>query len=263
MAEEDSAENAWVVRPKPHEYNRLDEFLEDGLVAIGWPDYGDLSGYSKTDIREMIEGRHDWSPQKTGQVVGMINRFVNDIETGDFVLVPSGGNVYLGRIQTDYDFDENKSSDDTGYPHQRKVEWSFGGSAINRSSLPGKLHDSLKGRLTVFSADVDRVQNLSESELDFRERDRYNELQEEYLARLQEGELRGVHSASFEDLAVIVLENYFPNITRQSTTSDAEGDTDLKTDLPGGVTVRVQVKHFYPEKGELPIRSRLIPLCPR
>jgi len=247
--------NAWVVRPKPHGYNRLDEFLDQGIVAIGWPDYGNLTGYSKDEIRALIEDRHDWSPQKTGQVVGMINRFINEIEDADYVLVPSGGNVYLGRIKSDYYFQEDVASDDEGYPHQREVEWLFEGNAINRSSLPGKIHDSLKGRLTVFSADADRVKDLSESELDIRGRDRYGELQEEYLKRLRQGELRGVHSASFEDVAVTVLENYFPNITRQSTTSDPEGDTDLKTDLPGGVTVRVQVKHFYPDEGQLPVSA--------
>lgn len=253
MVQDQVSCNAWVVRPKPHGYNRLEEFLDQGIVAIGWPDYGDLSGYSKRDLEEFIDERHDWSPQKAGQVVGMIHKFLNKMEEDDFVLVPSGGNVYLGRIKTDYYFDKSKASDDTGYPHQRKVEWEFDGEAINRSSLPGKLHDSLKGRLTVFSADVERVKHLSASELDFRERDRYQELEEEYLERLQDGELRGVHASSFEDVAVTVLQNYFPNITRQSTTSDPEGDTDLKTDLPGGVTVRVQVKHFYPEKGDLPV----------
>ena len=255
MADTVRPDNAWVVRPKPHGYNRLDEFLDQGIVAIGWPDFGNLTDYSKDDIRDLIENRHDWSPQKAGQVVGMINRFVNNFEEADYVLVPSGGNVYLGQVRSDYYFDESAASDDEGYPHQREVEWLFDGNAINRSSLPGKIHDSLKGRLTVFSADAARVRELSKSELDIRGRDRYSDLQENYLKHLQQGKLRGVHSASFEDVAVTVLENYFPNITRQSTSSDPEGDTDLKTDLPGGVTVRVQVKHFYPDQGQLPVSA--------
>lgn len=255
MAQKTVGVNAWVVRPNPHGKNRLDEFLDQGIVAIGWPDYGDLSDHDKSDIQDYINERHDWSPQKTGQVVGMINRFVNKFSENDFVLVPSGGNVYVGRITSDYYFDKSVEGDDEGYPHQREVDWEYNGDAVNRSSLPGKLHDSLKGRLTVFSVDSDQVQNLFESELDTRDRDRYKELQEEYLERLQGGQLRWVNSVSFEDVVEVVLENYFPNITRQSTTSDPEGDTDLKTDLPGGVTIRVQVKHFYSDRGELPAKA--------
>lgn len=246
---------AWVVRPKPHGYNRLEEFKNQNIVAIGWPDFGDLSNFSKAEIRNLIEENYDWSSHKIGQTVGQINRFVNEFEPDDYVIVPSGGDVYLGRVQSNYYFDESVAGDDEGYPHQRKVEWEFDGSAIDRSSLPGKVYDSLKGRLTVFSLDAERVSRLKRSEVDVREGNQYAELQNEYIKKLEEGALRGVHSASFEDVARIVLAKYFPNITRQATTSDPDGDTDLKTDLPGGVTVRVQVKHFYPDQGNLPAKA--------
>ena len=36
-----------------------------------------------------------------------------------------------------------------------------------------------------------------------------------------------------------------------STTNSKEGDTDLETTLPGNIVVRVQVKYFYPQKGNL------------
>jgi len=48
-----------------------------------------------------------------------------------------------------------------------------------------------------------------------------------------------------------MLDNYFPGIQRLATTNSKEGDTDLLAELPGKVIVRVQVKHFYPELGEL------------
>lgn len=246
---------AWVVRPKPHGYNRISEFKNQEIVAIGWPRYGDLSEFDKSEIRDLIEESHDWSAHKVGQTVGQINRFINKFEQGDFVVVPSGGNVYIGRIETDYYFDNAVAGDDEGYPHQREVDWLFGGNAVDRSSLPGRLHDSLKGRLTVFSLDAELVSEVERSRVDLREGDRYAELQDEYLNQLQNGELFGINSASFEDAAQVVLDKYFPNLTRQSTRSDPEGDTDLRTDLPGGITVRVQVKHYYSEQGELPVNA--------
>lgn len=244
-----SSRNAWVVRPKPGGNNRIDEFRKCNLVGIGWLGDQDLSSIDKSGIRDRLEERHDWNAYKIGQATGQVNRFVNKMSEGDFVVVPSGGNVYLGYIRSDYRHASSPVAG--GLAHQRDVEWEFEGGAINRSTLPGKLQDSLKGRLTVFSVDADRVDQLLESEVDTRGRDPYAELEEEYLDRLQQGEIRGINSASFEDVVATVLDNYFPNITRQATTSDDEGDTDLKAELPGDVTVRVQVKHFYPESGNL------------
>jgi predicted Mrr-cat superfamily restriction endonuclease len=247
--------NAWAVRPKPHGYNRLEEFKHQNIVAIGWPDYGDLSNSSKSEIRDLIEENHDWSSRRIGQTVGQINRFVNGFEQGDYVIVPSGGDVYIGRVESEYYFDESVAGEDEGYPHQRKVKWKFDASAIDRSSLPGKVYDSLKGRMTVFSLDAERVSTLERPKVEIREGDQYAELQNGYIEKLEEGRLRSVNSASFEDVAQIVLDKYFPNITRQATTSDPDGDTDLKTILPGEVTVRVQVKHFYPDQGDLPAKA--------
>ena len=241
---------AWVVRPKPGGKNRIEEFRNDNIVAIGWLSDHDLSFASKSDIKGILGDRHDWNAYKLGQATGQVHRFVNKMSEGDFVLVPSGGYVYLGRIESDYEYDPDPPA--TGLAHQRTVKWELDGGAINRASLPGKLRDSLKGRLTVFTADVDQVEKLLESEVESSGSDPYVDLEEEYLARLQEGTIRWVNSASFEDAVAIVLDNYFPNITRQSKMSDPEGDTDLKAELPGGVTVRVQVKHYYADHGDLP-----------
>ena len=244
-----SSSNAWVVRPKPGNENRIEEFRDGTLVAIGWLSDQDLSSADKDEIRDRLDQRHDWNAYKLGQATGQVHRFVNKMEEGDFVVVPSGGNVYLGTIQSDYQYISSPIAD--GLAHQREVDWEFDGGAITRSSLPGKLQDSLKGRLTVFSVDADRVEKLRDSEADILEQDPYADLEEKYLDHLRKGELRGIHSVSFEDAVGIVLDNYFPNIQREATTSDKEGDTDLKAELPGDVTVRVQVKHFYPERGEL------------
>ena len=244
--------NAWVVRPKPHGTNRLDEFLEDNFIAIGWPSVGNLTEDNKSDIRSRLHEEKDWSNQKIGTALGQIDRFVNKIAVDDRVLVPAGGDIYVGKVTSGYRWDPDLRSDDEVYPHYRRVEWLFDGKAVSRSSLPGRLHDSLKGRLTVYSVDGERVEEMVNSELVVSERDRFGDLQEEYLERLQDGDIPGINANSFEGSVVrTVLDNYFPSITREATTSDETGDTDLLAELPGEVTVRVQVKHFYPDKGTL------------
>lgn len=48
-----------------------------------------------------------------------------------------------------------------------------------------------------------------------------------------------------------LLSIYFPALRRLATTSSDLGDTDLYTELPGDVKIRVQVIHFYPKDGDL------------
>ena len=240
--------NAWVVRPNPGG-DRLQEFRTDEMVAIGWPSLGDLTQAEKSDIRQGLKDSYDWNNYKVGQNTGQINRFVNEMEVGDHVLVPSGGNIYFGKIDSEYYFDSNVAEE--GYPHQRDVKWEFNGDAIDRSSLPGQLHDSLKGRLTVFSTNADLIEEVDHQDSVTEGADRYTQLQNQYLKKLRAGELHGIQSSSFEDAVNTVLDNYFPGISRQATTSDENGDTDLKADLPGGITVRVQVKHYYSDQGKL------------
>ncbi|WP_317176034.1 restriction endonuclease [Halomontanus rarus] len=243
--------DAWVVRPKPHGTNRLNEFLEGEIVAVGWPSLSDLSTYTKRDIREQIKDIYGQSSHELGQNTGQINRFVNEMSVDDLVLVPSGGNIYLGKIQGQYEFVEERASDEEGYPHQRKVEWCHGGAAIDRSSLPGKLHDTLKGRLTVFSADYSLANQLKEEEASKQDVDPYVEVESDYLERLQAGELNGMIDSNFEKAARLVLREYYPTITNVAGSVNPEGDTDLLAESPGGVTVRVQVKHYYTDRGKL------------
>ena len=200
--------DAWVVRPKPHGIDRLEQFIEHDIVAIGWPGVGDLTGVSKSDIRARIEANYDGSAHKLGQAVGQVDRFVNKIATDDYVLVPTGGDVYIGMVKSGYSW----RPEDAG----------------------------------------DCVAEFVDSEPHVSEHDRFSELQQEYLDRLQDGDIPGINSNSFEGAVVAtVLDNYFPSINRQATSSDDSGDTDLMAELPGDVTVRVQVKHFYMDRGEL------------
>lgn len=242
---------AWVVRPKPHGINRLDEFLNQDIVAVGWPRMGDLESHSRGDIKSRLREVYDQSSHELGQNTGQIDRFVNSMAIGDLVLVPSGGNVYLGEINGEYNFVEERAADSEGYPHQRDVTWHHDGAPISRSSLPGKLYDTLKGRLTVFSANYSLTADLKDRDVVGEKEDPYAELQTVYLDRLQSGELDGMVDSNFEEAAQLVLSEYYPSINNVTGVNDPEGDTDLIAESPGGVTIRVQVKYYYTAQGEL------------
>lgn len=69
---------------------------------------------------------------------------------------------------------------------------------------------------------------------------------------MNEGKIKGLNSNKIEDICQILLNQFFPGITRLGTNNTkGSGDTDLKATLLGGIVVRVQIKHFYEKYGQL------------
>ena len=138
---------AWVVRPYPHHIYRMQEFLDENMIAIGWPGIGDLSDLiSREDFKEALR-TPDSSPGELGQATGNLFRFVRELEPADYVLVPDDrrGDVYFGVVTSDYMYvvdDEERSC-----PHQRNVNWK---NSVPRQLLTGGNWSALRGRLTVF-----------------------------------------------------------------------------------------------------------------
>ncbi|MGB8656835.1 MAG: restriction endonuclease [Candidatus Zixiibacteriota bacterium] len=230
----------------------MKEFLVGNLVAIGWPYIGNLVGKNREQIKQALQTFYSYSSnQSLGQAVGIINRFVNEMQIEDYVVVPDGPVVFVGYVQSDYRYDNSKDNDTDGYPHQREVEWLNEKRAIPRSVLTGRVFDSLKGQQTLFATYHQDISDIVKTQKHLFSCQNYLDLKIEYLDKLQKGILSGVNSSRFEESVRTVLNRYFPGLTRLATTNSQQGDTDLKTTLPGNLVVRIQVKHFYPEHGAL------------
>ena len=131
----------WLIRPKPHNKNRIREFLSDGIVAIGWPELKSLTGKTKDDIKaELIPHPLNYSPDQLGAATATVNSFVNEIRVDDIAVVPDGNDIYFCKITSDYYYDQTKASQSEGYPHQRKVEWIKG--PVRRDDIPEALRKS-------------------------------------------------------------------------------------------------------------------------
>src|SRR5688572_415653 len=103
---------AWIVRARPHGHVRIDEFLRDDLVALGWPNLGTLAGSDRAQIRSALRRFYRNDPHNLGLSAGQLDTFVNCVADGDGVIVPhpDGVGVYMGEFRGGYRYDKTKDT---------------------------------------------------------------------------------------------------------------------------------------------------------
>ncbi len=100
-------------------------FLKQNLLAIGWPDVGDLKeiGHDREALKKALV--QAYPDRKAGAIpgdAGMLYRFVHEMKEGDPVIYPSkvDGMLHLGRIAGAYRHDRKISAE---FPNLRPVKW--------------------------------------------------------------------------------------------------------------------------------------------
>lgn len=125
----------WLIAPG--EGARLfDEFYEEGIVAIGWDDMGDLSAYADLDaIRDTLQKHRGGSSRPTQDAWACYN-FAKEMQVGDLVFAKRGrkGIVGYGVVTSAYRFDAKRAY----YNHIRTVDWKLRGDWVIERNLPVK-----------------------------------------------------------------------------------------------------------------------------
>jgi len=110
----------WKIAPGEEAFN-WDNCRENGFIAIGWDELGDLSGLSKEEFDQLnkeVAEKEDWSVKGPEQLW----TFINDIQIGDKIIANKGTKKILGfgEITSEYYYDPD---DKDGYKHKRNVKW--------------------------------------------------------------------------------------------------------------------------------------------
>ena len=99
-------------------------FLPNNIIGIGWAEMGDIkcAGDNRDDIKKKYaEIYPDATSGSIATCVGMLYRFVYEVQIGDYVVYPSKADrkINIGVIESDYYNEpaENK------YTQRRKVKW--------------------------------------------------------------------------------------------------------------------------------------------
>lgn len=153
--------NAWLVRPKPEFNNRMGDFLENNLVAIGWSNTGDLSGKSRDEIKGILSSPpFSYNSLELGNAYATVDLFVNQMKPGDLLLVPDGNDIHFAQVESGYEYNP-EGGPLPDIPHQRKVRWL---EHTERNRMSKKLRSSLKVHRTVadLSRHTQEIESLSE-----------------------------------------------------------------------------------------------------
>lgn len=148
---------AWMVRAE--QGGRLfDVFKDNGIVAIGWAEVGDLTeAKSRKSIAQQIAA---WWPTRKSQAIamdaGQLHRFVNEMAVGDTVVTydPSRRVYLVGEIAGPYRFDSKYVPED---PQVRPVRWR---GEVSRDLLSVSSRNSLGAISTLFLLSREVVEDI-------------------------------------------------------------------------------------------------------
>ena len=99
-------------------------FLKDNKIAIGWKEIGDLRAIpgNRDDFKDkFVQVFPDAKKGSVPTSAGMLYRFCNEIQKGDYVVYPSKSDrmINIGEVTGDYEYVVNAHE----YVQQRDVKW--------------------------------------------------------------------------------------------------------------------------------------------
>jgi Cdc6-like AAA superfamily ATPase len=112
--------NHWLYSPGENA-EFWDDFYNQGIMALGWDDLGDLTNYaSKEDIATQLQAFAGQEGSKKNDATANYE-FKAVMKVGDIVMVKKGRNELLGFgvVSSEYYFDAER----TRYKHCRKINW--------------------------------------------------------------------------------------------------------------------------------------------
>lgn len=137
--------NIFQLKTRPHGNDRVQEFIKENFVCIGWPGIDNLSNVSKDEIRDRLAQKYKLSGHSLGNQLGQVNCFVNTMKQGDIVLITEKDWTHIGIIG-DYQYVQRYDNDSEGMCHRRPVEWK---TTVKTDELETSIQRLLNNRNTI------------------------------------------------------------------------------------------------------------------
>lgn len=123
--------------------------IDQGFVAIGWPDIGDPRGFavSRKPFKAALRKAHPGESEgKIPVWAGQLYRFVHEMKSGDVIIYPSKQDrmVNIGRFTDALTFDHGTSAE---FPNRRGATWL---AHVPRDTFRQSALNEIGSALTVF-----------------------------------------------------------------------------------------------------------------
>ena len=142
--ENEDTKRYWLYSPGEQSV-KWEEFYNEGIMAIGWDELGDLENYTdRKSILEALMNNYGGGEDQRNNVSAIDDFYngENKINIGDIVIAKKGKNTLLGygKVISDYYFDEERAA----YKHCREVKWLKKGVWNVEDNLPPKTLTDIK-----------------------------------------------------------------------------------------------------------------------
>ena len=135
-----------------------DECYDQGIMAIGWDEIGDLSQYnSKDDMKLAMKERID-STKTFKNGAHATWQFVHEMKKGDIVFAKKGMRLIIGRgvVESEYRFDPERQC----YKNVRTIRWTHHGEW----DYPGQAAMKVLTDITPYTDYVEKLNAMFESD---------------------------------------------------------------------------------------------------
>lgn len=152
LADDVDTVHYWIYSPGEGS-SMWDEFYNEGIMAIGWGEIGDLRDFdSKDAMKEKMKATFDEKLSYKNSAHATW-QFVNEMKIGDIIFVKKGMRQLVGRgvVTSEYEYDEERLDE---YKNTRQVNWTHKGEWPH----PGQ---AVMKTLTDITSYIDYVEQLN------------------------------------------------------------------------------------------------------
>lgn len=253
----------WMVRAGESAF-LFQDFKNNGIIAIGWHEIGDLSKISnKNELKDLLKAAYP--KQREGNIAisaGQVGRFRFEFKIGDNVISynPQERRYLIGEIVGEYEYAQLIPD----FPNVRKVKWL---GEIDRDKLSTKSKLSLGSISTIFEVGkdvkeeiMDFLQCKTAPDEEIERTDIDDQYKEDMIEKAHELIKDKVVNLDWEDMQRLVAGilrsmGYKTRISPRG--ADRGKDIEASTDGLGLVEpmIYVEVKHRIGQMGAPEIRS--------
>lgn len=112
----------FAISPFVQGRSRMEEFLRDCFVSMGYPGIGNLEHADEAEVSKRLNRVYGYEGTGLRHALADVDTFLHGMEDGDYVVVLTQGNVWLGDLG-DYYYRDDYDSPEEATCHRRGVTW--------------------------------------------------------------------------------------------------------------------------------------------